>query len=476
MPRSLIPLRTYALVALLTASGVLGYRQATRFLHGDPFADLMEKRADNPVGISMRGVAFRHYHGTELITYAKADQVDFSRDQSTVDITGVHDGTYRDGDQVFRYDARRAQWQATARILSVGGSVHIVNADVDLRTPNAIFDARNKLLRVPGQVAGRLGKGQVTAQELRYAVNTKAYQTGPLTWEGMLALSLDPQNPESPRRWSFKAEASNHLGTGTDTMEYRTARASDGEVIVLAPRIVHNQRTDVLEASGRVQYFSGKSNFVADSVVIYRREKRAIFTGHVQMLVKPKSEENNKPKIEQMPAFQPLAPDQVKADPPKSKLPPEKKDQVDQIRNTKSLRDYPIVVVSDKIEYWYSRGSRRAVITGNPQGRQTLPNNAWRHLWSYVGYYDGEKETLRLVSSQGKTDTHIKNSLGDDFVTSWFLVSTKEDDETYASGPMEGEMSSFEDDEDPRDPTPIGPPPATNPTTGPATPPTRVKI
>jgi hypothetical protein len=102
---------------------------------------------------------------------------------------------------------------------------------------------------------------------------------------------------------------------------------------------------------------------------------------------------------------------------------------------------------SAKIEYWYGKGSRRAVITGAPQGRQELPESRWRHVWTNVAYYDGENETLKLVSTKDKKDTLEKNSLGDAVTADWMEVSTKEDDDQMSGHGFAGHFASLDDED-----------------------------
>jgi hypothetical protein len=139
----------------------------------------------------------------------------------------------------------------------------------------------------------------------------------------------------------------------------------------------------------------------------------------------------------EIPPFKPQVPDDIAKDRPPA--PPGKSDDEkkldDEVRSGKTTRKYPILVLADKVEYWYAKGSRHAVITGSPQARQELAGGRWRYGWTHEAFYDGEKETLRMVSTEGKKDTRVKSSLGDDFVADTATVSTQEDnDEMSADG------------------------------------------
>src|ERR1019366_3974108 len=94
-------------------------------------------------------------------------------------------------------------------------------------------------------------------------------------------------------------------------------------------------------------------------------------------------------------------------------------------------RRSPVRIGADRIVYWYKKGERHADITGSPQAQQELPEGRWRMAWSNHAKYDGEKETLTLISSPGLHDTRMKNSIGDDGTAAIYTFSTKDDDDYY---------------------------------------------
>ena len=80
------------------------------------------------------------------------------------------------------------------------------------------------------------------------------------------------------------------------------------------------------------------------------------------------------------------------------------------------------------------------------QARQELDGNRWRQVWTNKAYYDGEKETLRMVSSEGKMDTRMINSIGDDFVTEYLVTSTVDGSNDFESGKMKGFLFDYSDE------------------------------
>ncbi|HZH99426.1 MAG TPA: hypothetical protein VEX38_10685, partial [Fimbriimonadaceae bacterium] len=269
----------------------------------------------------------------------------------------------------------------------------------------------------------------------------------------------EASGPQGKTRWAIDSDSMR----GTPTSEiYTNGSASDGEIMVKAPRIEREKKTDVITATGKVYYFSEKANIVCDKAVIYQKEKRAVLTGNVRMLVKPKDQE--KLDFTEVAPFEPLVPNKVLNDrpaPPPSAQAQQEKDLDDELRSSKTVRKYPVKVQAARVEYWYAKGQRKATITGNPQARQELAGGRWRHIWTHQAFYDGEKETLRLVSDKDKRDTRMKNSIEDDLVAQAVTISTREEDEDYEVEKPKGFVHTDPQD-DPRDKKGGGTPPPAN--------------
>ncbi|HVL40330.1 MAG TPA: hypothetical protein VM328_13150, partial [Fimbriimonadaceae bacterium] len=211
---------------------------------------------------------------------------------------------------------------------------------------------------------------------------------------------------------------------------------------------------DVLVAHGPVKYYSAKANIVCNRATIYRRERRAMLTGAVDMLLKP--EDQQKLEVVEIPPFKPVVPEDIAKNRPPAPVGQDR--SLDQeVRDTSTVRRYPVAVTANQIEYWYGRGQRRAIITGQPQARQELPGGRWRYAWAHRATYDGEKEILRMISSDGKKDTRVKTSVGDDIVATWFEMSTKEGEDQWSASGLEGDVYPDDDDIPPRT---TNPPPA----------------
>ncbi|MBI1755561.1 MAG: hypothetical protein HYR64_00450 [Fimbriimonas ginsengisoli] len=410
----------------------------------DPFAAMARPDPGLGLGIGIRldDVDFRHYHDKELTLKARIARLDVLRDRQSFDFFDVRDGWCNTRYGPFQFETQRASWNAASQQVRGLSAARVFDKNMDLVVPSFAVDQRLGLLSAPGRITGRLYDGQLVAYNLRYTLKDGSYEVGPAEWEGMLALTQDDGKEAKRTRWKIKSDG---VVTHKDDLErWPNGEATDGDVLVKAQLIERKVSTDVVTATGKVVYFSQKTNLSCDKAVIYRKEKRSVFTGTVNMLLKPESEQDKPLKIEEIPPFRPLVPDEVaKGRPPAPPVADKKMD--DELRSGK-VRKYPVVALAEKIEYWYEKGKRHAIITGNPQARQELPGGRWRHAWSPKGLYDGEKETLRLVSAEGKKDTRVRSSLGDDLVCAWFELSTKDGDDRWTASGLEGDVYPDEEE------------------------------
>ena len=440
------------------AVGTLGLiYYAQEFVKIDPLLGMRKNPGMSPdqLGITLGDVKLIHYRGKERIAQAKVDQLFIPSNRTEFRMTGVTDGAYYpEPKKRFNFQAPLATWNAVKRTLVAEKGARVWNKDLDLKTALFRLNDRMQTLYVPGKVSGKFFRGQLDSQNLLYAMKADTVVVGPTHWNGNLALSLQDEAKPVQKRWEFDSVKGTFNIKG-DLRTWEKGTATDGEIIIQADKIEHNNKTDVVTATGNVRYFSARANLTCEKAVIYRREKRAVLTGAVDMLIKPKKDQS-KAMIEEIPPFKPVVPEEVaKSRPgaPAGQKSEQQKKLDDDVQNPKTIRDYPMVVTAAKVEYWYARGSRRAVITGDPQARQELPEGRWRHLWAFQAFYDGEKETLRMESRQGQMDTRLLTSVGDDVVAEQVTVSTKEDDEDLEAKGMKGTIFGKSDDDE------VGPPP-----------------
>lgn len=438
---------------ILGAAAIFGlpyaYDNIARFIATDPFVGLYKRGIqpiDESIGIRMDGVQIRDYKGPKLMSSAFAGRIDVRRDRQALTLYGVKNGVYAGSRDPVSYSAQNAVWNIQTQQVTVTGGVEVKNKDMDVRANDAIFDDRQTRLRIQGKVTGKLFAGDIMAAAISYNTKSGAVEAGPVEWQGTPKVSEAKDVAAVPTKWDIQASHVTSLGSKTDTFIYTDAMASDKDLILKTPLLQQNRKTDVLTASGGIKYYSGQTDITADSCVVYRKEKRVVLTGHVLMYVKPKSHEDDPPKVESLPEFKPTTPDKVVAITiTKPLTQDEQKTREDELRSTKNLRDFPVIVVSDRTEYFYEKGKRHAVITGEPQGRQSLEGGEWRYVWSHAAFYDGEKDTLKLESRDKMLEAIMKNSLGDKMTYDWFIVSTKEDDDSLEGGNGTGSIYSSEE-------------------------------
>lgn len=426
---------------ILGKDALVDYRPGSNVLGGD-------------VGVLLEDVSFKHYRGMKLTARGKVDRIEVLKNRNVLHMIGVSDGYYRSAKGDFRFSGDRATIDNVTHTLNVQAGARVWNTDVDLRAPEFTYVQATSLLTAKGKITGKFYDGQLAANNLVYNANEQTYRLGPVAWSGTAESPLQEVTGQTkPSEWRFKTEGIVQLKNGIET--WANAEATDGDVIIRAPKITRDTKTDTVTATGKVEYFSLDANLVCDKAVIFRKEKRALLTGNVRMLIKPESEQKLE-KVE-VPPFRPMVPEEVsKSRPP---APPEDRAADDEVRNSTSRRKYPVAMLAAKIEYWYKEGSRRAVITGSPQARQDMAGGRWRAIWTTTAYYDGEKELLKLVSAEGKKSTRVKTSLGDDLICTWFEISTKEDDDAWQAMGAEGVVYPDENEVPRRNPPPNQKPP-----------------
>jgi len=470
-----LTLRRTAWTIVAAAGSWLLYQGVISILRTDAFSNLRQRDIpgfEEDTGIRMSDVELRQYKNGKLVTKTEAKDLTVSRDRNEINLIHLKNGEHVGAKGTTRFAAARGKWNSSTHRLELGGKTRLVGKDFDVSTDLVVMDDLARTIVMPNAIAGRIKGGNGHAASLTYNTMTDGFTLGPAKWKGPLSGIQEATGQTDPRtKWDVQAAKTVSDGSKTNIEHYTDAQATDGEILVKAPKIDRNTKTDVLTATGRVFYYSAKANFVADKIVVYRKEKRAMITGNVVMLVKPKQKVPEgtviPPKEEEIPPFRPMTPDQVTANRPAADYGPtkEEKDLDAKLRDGQTVREYPSVITAATIEYFYAKGSRHAEISGEPQARQEFTGKRWRHIWAKTAHYDGEEETLLLSSTPGKRDILFKTSIGDSLTALKFLISTNEDDDSYSGEGITG--SVYQDDaDDPRDKNKKRPAPPKGGTTG----------
>jgi lipopolysaccharide export system protein LptA len=469
--KKLVLARNAGLVLALIVVAPMLYSKTIDFVRSDAFASLRGSAGPSKTpaaGMELDKADIRHYRGQKMMSKAIAGRVSISSDRRQFELYDVTNGIYNTEKGSMEFEARQATWNAPLKTLFVKNEVHIKNKDADLRTSELTFTERTGIIQAKKEITGKLYGGDIKAVTLRYNNNTGSFVAGPASWNGPVKLSVqDGAVSDTPTRWKMSGDHTTYSGRSSEIMVTTNATGTDNEIIIKAPKVEWNRKTDVVVGTGGARYFGQEANLVADKITIYRKEKRAVLEGHVRMLVKPESEQDKPGKEEPMPEFKLLEVEKVNVKPagaPKSEA---DKKAIDELRSNESMKKYPTQVAADFIEYWYGKGNRKADIKGNPQARQDFTSGMWRHVWTDTAKYDGEKDLMTLFGGSGK-QARMKNSYGDDAHTPFFfIVSTKKDDESFEGKGIEGDFYSTDEPEKKAEPAKTAAtPPVDKKTTG----------
>jgi lipopolysaccharide export system protein LptA len=419
------------------------------FLATDPFAAFRSASTAPPVTkkVALNDVSMKHFRGGKLITEAQAKEVEIGNSRNEFKLRDVSNGVYNSEKGPIQFAAKNAIINAPQKSVLISDGAAVKHKDFDLTTREIKFTNSNSILETKQPIEGKLYGGDVKAIGFRYNTRKQTFVVGKSKWQGNLALNLqDGGDAQRPTRWNIEGDNTRN-NPKTNEMITDNGRATDGEIIIYGDKIVWNRKDDVVTATGNVRYYGPEANMTAAKVVVYRKEKRAVLTDKVRMLVKPAADQDKPVKEEAIPEFKLLVADKVNAELlsayPKTA---EEKKHIDELRSSDSMKKYPTQMAADYIEYWYGKGNRHATVKGNPQARQDFTSGMWRHIWTDHALYDGEKDLLTLISGD-KDLARMKNSYGDDGTAKTFIVSTKEDDEEFSGTQMKGVFMSTEPDE-----------------------------
>lgn len=448
--------RSALTIALLGGAGAGLVEGARRLVREDPFANLRARPTpgiSDDTGLLIGRANVRTYVRGELMAKATVGGAEIAKDRGSLTFRGVTNGWYRSDRGPVAFTARGGEYVESGQRLELRGGATAKNKDLDVKTDRAAFDGLSRVVSFPTPLNGRVGPGYGKVVALRYALDDGSFSSGAAEWEGKLRGTQEPTFERRP--WRITSQSTR--GSGRSNVRVMVnATATDGEVLLRAPLVEHDTKEDVIVATGRVFYYSGSANMVADKVTVYQREKRAVAVGNVTMLVKPKrTEDGPLPKIQAEPI--PDLPDEptgpLKAG--KSYGPTTEEKALDEkLRSGKSLREYPLSVATKKVQYWYKKGERRAIFEGQPRAFQSFPRDRWRRIDATAGKYDGEGDKLTLQSLPGKVDTRLRTSIGDDLVTDWVVVSTKEGEDDYETGVLQGVVQGEPEEKKPDDKKP----------------------
>ncbi len=422
-----------------------------RVMKQDPLATFKRTLPDElPDSVAIRSTdsQFNHYDEGKPKTTCNVKTIEIAQNRQMYTFTGITNGKLEWKNAMYQFNAERGSWNGFVKKLVLSGASKFKGKDFDLSSDELTYDENQRTLNMIHPVTGTAFGGKLSVASFRYELDRESFKAGKGEWIGIPSGGMQKDVPIQTNRtiWSFTADETERKPEVKDVTFYTKVRATDGDIILVAPKMEVNKKTDVITATGRVQYFGTKANLIADKIVIYQKEKRAVLTGNVTMLVKPKDKQEEPAKEVELTPLPPAVPDSISSTRPPAPDDESTKKKEEEIRSMKNLRQYPLIILAPAIEYWYKKGERHAIITGNPQARQDLPESGWRYVWADNAKYDGEKELLALFSAPTKKDVIMKNSVGDEMYAESGVLSTKEDDDTYSFKKSRGTAPVHDDD------------------------------
>jgi lipopolysaccharide export system protein LptA len=422
--------------AAFVAAGWFAWPLLQRSLAADPLRGYRTAGGDDKPALEMRNFLWQAHDGPRLVAQARVGRVESDQSRDEVVLHDVADGRYHAEDgQSFGFVARQAVYYSQRRVLSSDQGGRVFGDEFDVTVPRFRYDPGTGRLTGAGPVVGTLGQGSVKAVGIAYRPGAGTLALTGLVWQGQ------PPQQGPKRTWRFTTPKDSVTTVKGPVTTMKDVTATDGEVTVKASAAEYNRDTDVLVATGKVSYFGLDVNATSDKAVVYRKERRVLLTGNVDLLVKPKADRGLRET--EIPPLEPVVPPDVAAQRPK---PEQDKRKQDMLRDSATLRNYPLAITAGQVEYWYAEGSRRAVLTGSPQARQSLGPDMWRVVWAHRAEYDGEKERIKLLGEPGGGKVRLVNSLGDDMSALWIDASTKEGEDDLSAAALEATMPVDEDE------------------------------
>ena len=408
------------------------------FLSRDPFGYFTDKWADpfgGDIGSVMKDVnAVVYEKGVKKASFV-ADQVDIRRDKQFMDLFGLQDGkVFENNQEQASFSAGRATFNAAEELMMIFGGAQVTSKDFDLKTPDAKLDIKNQRAVMSNGIEGTAFKGSVRAGKLELGLGTGKHRASAVEWRGTPNVEGVPQG----REVQFRAEDVEYT-SDPNVVVYKNAEAIDEDALMRAKQITYDGAKDIVTLEGGAEYYGAEVIVSAPKVVVHRKQKKATASGpagSVYFLVKPEGEKGI-PVVQKSPA---------QPDLPAGLAQPE---DVDELRSSKNLRKYPIVVTASQVDYFYADGSKKAVMTGEPKALQQLRAGAWREVTAPRAEFEEEKDILNLFSAGDGKDVRMRNSAGDDFIALSVRIGTVSGKETLSGKLIEGVMK-VRDDEVPR--------------------------
>lgn len=364
----------------------------------DPFARFNQRFAE--AGLGNVAVRFEQVELTlrdEQMKWAevKADRIDLSRDRIEWRVINIRESQlYEEGELFAKATAKLLLYQTSKQQAQLSGNPKITilknrwlqDQPMTARVSEIHWDTRARKITAPSETHLQWKEGRATVKGFTLDLSNRQITLG----AGALFMQAQPPGSENDKKRELKITYSGAKGI-KDVLDVDDLTVTDEDTVMKAKRASYNEKTRYVMATGSLSLTDPKVELTGDKMEAWLREKRALLSNKVQLLVKPKEENIAPPNTDQ------------------------------EETTLQSARRYPVVVTCDQIEYFYRK--KIAYLKGNLKAVQKVKDGKTRTLTAQSAEYDQKKEILIL-----KGNVVLEHEDGR-FNAPEVIVSVKEGDE-----------------------------------------------
>lgn len=415
----------------------------------DPFARFSRDFAQSglgDVGVRLENAEILLRHDDTPIARFSAQRVDMHRTRDFWWVYEVRDVKLYQGGKLFaKASADYLEYRSNRQEVFVSGNPRFTllnsrwlrDKPVQATVPAMLWNLKNRTMQSEGAVQLQWKGGRAETESLSMDLGQNMIELG----AGYIRLSsasipprlstllpLGAQNTAQDNRkqqrelkitWKGRARSQN------DILKVSDLQVLDGDTEMNAKSAELDNEQQHVVATGNLLLKDPRAELTGDKLEAWLDEKRALLTGSVRLLVKPKENGDQKPS----------AAKRLET----GTQPPDEEEKF----TLENVKKYPIVITCDRIEYFYRK--KAASLTGSLKATQTLRNGKVRTLTADRAEYDQKKEILTLIGN-----VRIEFEKGK-LLTPKVVVSVKEGDEWFEADPGSGVITVDEEEESDRD-------------------------
>jgi len=411
----------------------------------DPFARFSRDFAQSglgDVGVRLENVEILLRHENQPIAQFSAERVDMHRTRDFWWVYRVRDAKlFQDGKLFAKAAAGYLEYRSIRQEVYVSDHPRFTllhnrwlkDKPVQAAVPAMLWNLKNRTLQSEGPIQLQWQGGRAETESFAMDLMDSTVELGagfiqmtaasiPSSLSAILPLGTQEPAQNNRRQRELKITWKGRARSQNDVLKVSDLQVLDGDTEMKAKSAELDNEQQHVVATGDLQMKDPRAELTGDKLEAWLDEKRAMLTGHVRLLVKPK--ENGEPKP---------------ADEKKSETGAQPSDEEEKF-TLENVKKYPIVITCDEIEYFYRR--KTANLKGNLKATQTLKNGKIRTLTAQKAEYDQKKELLTLTGNV--TIEFEKGKL----LTPKVVVSVKEGDEWFEADPGSGIITVDEEEAD----------------------------